>query len=506
MASEIVLLITERRSRQHITLPSGKAPYRFGRSPECEYVLRRNNVGDRQFTIRCQNDLWTLEDEGSAVGTWYNNRYIHAGERCPLQTGDLIGLDTNGDISTQEITFRVEDIRKAESDNADVRREQDTGALREVDVRKKRRVLIGRGEDCDIQLSSDRVSRHHCEVVYKNGRFEVHDLGSTNGTYLDGHRVSAAALENGSVINVPTQVFAFTGGLLHYHEQQSGISLELVNVYKTVKDRNTGKPLNIVDGTSLAIAPNSFVVLVGGSGAGKSSLLTCITGSAPCTDGKVMFDGIDTKGNRNAFDAVVGYVPQKDIMHENLTVEQSLSFTARLRIAHDATRTEIRAAVARAIAAVDLAGREKTLISNLSGGQKKRVSIAMELLASPRLLILDEPTSGLSPDLDRSMMELCRKLSQENCTVLMVTHNMSNINLCDKIAFLGVGGVLCYYGAPEGLNGYFDVALTSDIFEKLRDPAQIELFREKYFTTAEFNELVTQFPEAAQEADKRCRK
>ena len=346
--------------------------------------------------------------------------------------------------------------------------------------------------------------RHHCEILYKDGHYELHDLGSTNGTYVDGVRVTRTVLRNGAVINVPAQVFAFTGGMLHYHAHQSGISIQLVNVYKTVKNANTGKPLNIVDGTSLQVEPNSFVVLVGGSGTGKSSLLTCITGTAPCTAGSVKFDGLDTRSNRNAFEAALGYVPQKDIMHDNLTVEQSLTYTAKLRIAHDATRAEIAAAVAHAIEAVDLQGREKTFISKLSGGQKKRVSIAMELLANPRLLILDEPTSGLSPDLDRSMMELCRRLSHQNCTVLMVTHNMSNINLCDKIAFLGVGGVLCYYGAPEKLNEYFDVEMTSDIFEKLRDPAQIEHYREKYFTTPEFNRLLAVCPEAAQEADKRC--
>ena len=268
---------------------------------------------------------------------------------------------------------------------------------------------------------------------------------------------------------------------------------------------NTGKPLNIVDGTSMGVEPNSFVVVVGGSGTGKSSLLGCITGASPCTSGSVCFDGIDTRGNRNAFDAVLGYVPQKDIMHVELTVEQSLTYTAKLRIARDATRTEIKAAVAHAIEAVDLGGREKTMIANLSGGQKKRVSIAMELLASPRLLILDEPTSGLSPDLDRSMMELCRKLSHENCTVLMVTHNMSNINLCDKIAFLGTGGVLCYYGSPEAMDEYFDVELTSDIFEKLHDPEQVEYYRRKYFTSPEFNRLAARFPAAAKEAEKRCK-
>lgn len=505
MPSEIVFLITEQRNRQRITLPSGRGAYRFGRSAQCEYVLRRNSVGDRQFSIGYSEGQWTVADEAGDGTTWYNNRYLAAGERCALQPGDVIGLNTDGNAATQEITFRVEAIREAQDVSAGPRREQpDASILREVDVRRKKRVLIGRGEDCDIQLVSDRVSRHHCEVFCQDGQFFVRDLGSTNGTYVDGVRVSRAALRNGSVINVPAQVFAFTGGLLHYHVHKSGISVQLLNVCKTVQDRNTRQPLNIVDGTSLEIEPNSFTVLVGGSGTGKSSLLTCITGTAPCTSGSVRFDGVETRGNRNAFDAVLGYVPQKDIMHDNLTVEQSLTFTAKLRIAHDASKAEIAAAVAHAIDAVDLSGREKTLISQLSGGQKKRVSIAMELLASPRLLILDEPTSGLSPDLDRSMMELCRRLSHQNCTVLMVTHNMSNINLCDRIAFLGVGGVLCYYGPPETLHDYFAVELTSDIFEKLRDPEQVELYRRKYFTTPEFNRLAAAWPEAAQEADKRC--
>ena len=506
MASEIVLLITERRNRQRITLSSDAAPCVFGRGRDCTFVLRRNNVGDHQFTLDWSNGTWLLRDEGStACGTWYNNRYIHKDEPVTLQPGDVIGLNTNEDISTQEITFRVEAIREAET-SAAVRQENPAaaGVLREVDLRRKRRVLIGRGEDCDVRLVSDRVSRHHCEVVYKDGHCELHDLGSTNGTYLNGRRIQNEILTDGAVINVPTQVFAFSGGVLHYHQHRAGISIELVNVTKTVQDSATGQPLKIVDGVSLEVEPNSFVVLVGGSGTGKSSLLTCVTGSAPCTSGSVCFDGIDTKGNRNAFDAVLGYVPQQDIMYDYLTVEQSLTYTARLRIAHDTTKAEIAAAVAHAIRAVDLTGREKTMICKLSGGQKKRVSIAMELLASPRLLILDEPTSGLSPDLDRSMMELCRRLSHENCTVLMVTHNMSNINLCDKVAFLGAGGVLCYYGEPEELDDYFDVSLTSDIFEKLHDSEQVEYYRRKYYTTPGFNRMAAQYPEAAKEADARC--
>ena len=182
-------------------------------------------------------------------------------------------------------------------------------------------------------------------------------------------RVSRAVLRNGAVINVLRRfcLYRRDAALPRPPERHQYPTCKCV---QTVKNANTGKPLNIVDGTSLQVEPNSFVVLVGGSGTGKSSLLTCITGTAPCTAGSVRFDGLDTGSNRNAFEAALGYVPQKDIMHDSLTVEQSLTYTAKLRIAHDATRAEIAAAVAHAIEAVDLQGREKTYISSCPAGRR----------------------------------------------------------------------------------------------------------------------------------------
>ena len=234
MTSEIVILITELRNKQRITLPAGS--YRFGRSAQCEYVLRRNNVGDHQFTVSFANGQWGVTDGGSDYRTWYNNRYLEPGETSILQSGDVIGLNTDGDADTQEITFRVEEITSVQGDGMAPKKEQTTDAvLRETDIRRKRRVLIGRGDDCDIKLVNDRVSRHHCEILYKDGHYELHDLGSTNGTYVDGVRVTRTVLRNGAVINVPAQVFAFTGGMLHYHAHQSGISIQLVNVYKRLK-------------------------------------------------------------------------------------------------------------------------------------------------------------------------------------------------------------------------------------------------------------------------------
>lgn len=153
MASEIVFLITEQRNKQRITLPAGS--YRFGRSAQCEYVLRRNNVGEVQFVVACTKDGWTVTDSSTECATWYDNRYLNQGETCLLQEGDVLGLNTDGNASTQEITFRVEEIRTAQSGETGLRQEQtDNAVLREVDVRRKKRVLIGRGDDCDIKLSA----------------------------------------------------------------------------------------------------------------------------------------------------------------------------------------------------------------------------------------------------------------------------------------------------------------------------------------------------------------
>ena len=159
---------------------------------------------------------------------------------------------------------------------------------------------------------------------------------------------------------------------------------------------------------------------------------------------------------------------------------QLFSDSVREEVLLGAAHPERCDAVLQALGLDGLADRHPM---SLSGGQKQRVVVAAAMLSDKPLILLDEPTSGLSPDLDRSMMELCRRLSHQNCTVLMVTHNMSNINLCDKIAFLGTGGVLCYYGSPEAMDEYFDVELTSDIFEKLHDPEQVEYYRRKYFTS-----------------------
>lgn len=148
---------------------------------------------------------------------------------------------------------------------------------------------------------------------------------------------------------------------------------------------------------SFRIGAGEFVAIVGGSGAGKSTLLDCINGMRPATDGKIYYDTNDYYENINSYRNVIGYVPQRDILHDDLTLEKALSYTALLRTRADLSKEELKARVAAAIADVHLQGKEHLRISSLSGGQRKRASIAMELLSDPKAIFLDEPTSGLSP-------------------------------------------------------------------------------------------------------------
>ena len=174
----------------------------------------------------------------------------------------------------------------------------------------------------------------------------------------------------------------------------------------------------------------------------------------------------------------MGYVPQQDIVYDTLTVEQMLTYAAKLRMPEDSTDEDISQRVNEVIGDVELEGREHLVISQLSGGQRKRVSIAVELLADPKLFFLDEPTSGLDPGMERNMMRLLRKLSNKGKTIVLITHATANLHLCDKVTFLGYGGKLCYFGPPSGALKFFNVTDYTDIYDLISK--QAEFFQQKF--------------------------
>jgi ABC-type multidrug transport system ATPase subunit len=220
---------------------------------------------------------------------------------------------------------------------------------------------------------------------------------------------------------------------------------------------------------SLSIAPREFVAIVGGSGSGKTTLLNALSGFDPA-EGRVLLNGDDYYANFNLYRSLIGYVPQDDIIHRELPVGQALRYAALLRLPGDTSEDEINARIERVLAEVDMDAQAEQIVGRLSGGQRKRVSISMELLAEPGVFFLDEATSGLDPGLEKKLMYTLRRLADGGRTVVLVTHATANIKQCDHVAFIGEGR-LVFFGPPSVALEFFGVNEFADIYEAIEDDA-----------------------------------
>ncbi|MGK7902718.1 MAG: ATP-binding cassette domain-containing protein [Hormoscilla sp.] len=319
---------------------------------------------------------------------------------------------------------------------------------------------LGRDDSATLKLDSPVVSRRHALIkLDAKGRYVLRDY-STNGVFVDGRRVNGeVVLSSGSTIRIGPFTLVLHGDELQVLDQGNQIRLDAENL--VIKGR--------LDRISLPIEPGQLVGLVGGSGTGKSTLMRTLLGIEPTNDGAVYLNGDNLRSNFNIYRTQIGYVPQDDIIHRELTVTEVLTYAAKLRLPPD---IDVQQVVEETLKDIEMSHRWNAKVEELSGGQRKRVSIGVELLANPKLFFLDEPTSGLDPGLDKKMMILLRKLADQGRTIILVTHATSNIMLCDRIVFLGREGRLCYFGPPQDASKFF--ALTSsedfaDIYIKLED-------------------------------------
>ena len=224
----------------------------------------------------------------------------------------------------------------------------------------------------------------------------------------------------------------------------------------------------ILEDVSLSVLPGEFVAIMGPSGSGKSTLLQALNGFRPAGKGTVELNGQNLYKSQSQFRSVIGYVPQDDIIHETLSVYRALYYSAHLRLPPGTSEDEIKARVEVVIKKLGLAERKKVRVRRLSGGQRKRVSLGVELLSQPPLLFLDEPTSGLDPGLEEDMTRLFRQLADEGRTVLVTTHITESLEYPDVVALIA-GGRLVYYAPPGELLAYFQTRDYPSIFKRLRD-------------------------------------
>ncbi len=363
--------------------------------------------------------------------------------------------------------------------------------VQDIPLRNVRTLTIGRKPDNMVVLQHPQVSGYHAQLVQEGGSYRITDLHSTNHVYVNNKLTADQLLHQGDEIRIGPYKLIYDVTKLSQYDESNFIRIEARNL----KQVGTGG-VPLLSNISLSIPPRKFVALVGGSGAGKSTLMKALNGLWPAKEGQVFYNGQDYYHNIPAFSSQLGYVPQDDIVHKDLTVERALYYAAKMRLPSDFTNEQINQRINEVLEDVEMTGRRKLIVKKLSGGQRKRVSIALELLANPGIFFLDEPTSGLDPGLDRKMMLLLRKLADAGHTIVLVTHATNNISFCDYVCFLGQSGRLTYFGPPAGAMTYFEKADFAEIYSSLEptedNPNVPEEAETRYKMSPEYRQYIAE--------------
>ncbi|WP_190156893.1 ABC transporter ATP-binding protein/permease [Streptomyces litmocidini] len=330
---------------------------------------------------------------------------------------------------------------------------------------------IGRALENELVVSDLQVSRHHAEFhATPDGRFEIRDLGSHNGTYVNGQPIpkgGTALLGPQDIVGVGHSTFRIVGGQLEEFVDTGSVSFSARHLTVTV---DGGK--QILKDVTFGVPEKSLIGVIGPSGSGKSTLLKALTGYRPANEGDVLYDNRSLYKQFAELRQRIGLVPQDDILHKELTVQKALRYAAKLRFPGDTATAEREARIDEVLRELKLDIHKEKKVTSLSGGQRKRVSVALELLTKPSLIFLDEPTSGLDPGMDRDVMQLLRGLADDGRTVLVVTHSVAELGLCDKLLVMAPGGSVAYFGPPEEALNFFGYSTWADVFsafENYRD-------------------------------------
>ncbi|WP_436949041.1 FHA domain-containing protein [Streptomyces sp. SudanB52_2052] len=515
------------------TLDPSRA-YTLGRDPQGDVVFDDARVSWRHATVSFNGRSWVIEDHGSTNGTFVQGQRIHHMELGPGSAVNL-GNATDGprlnlsgaaaSVATpqaqpQQQPYAAQGANPGWAQQAPAQQAQQQAPHQQAAPQQQapqagwqqpqqsqqpaahipqqqgpggvagappvygdrspttfhqfslgRVMRIGRALENELVVSDLQVSRHHAEFhAMPDGRMEIRDLGSHNGTYVNGQPIpkgGSQLLGPSDVVGVGHSTFRIVGDRLEEFVDTGEVSFSARHLTVTV---DGGK--QILKDVSFGVPEKSLIAVIGPSGSGKSTLLKALTGYRPANQGEVLYD------NRNLYKQFaelrqrIGLVPQDDILHKELTVKKALKYAAKLRFPADTTGAEREARIDEVLRELKLDIHKDKKVTSLSGGQRKRVSVALELLTKPSLIFLDEPTSGLDPGMDRDVMQLLRGLADDGRTVLVVTHSVAELALCDKLLVMAPGGSVAYFGPPEEALNFFGYDTWADVFsafENYRD-------------------------------------
>ena len=467
-----------------------KSEISLGRDSDCDVRFESSAVmvSRRHAFIRRENNNYTIDDNGSFNGTLINGQRISAAtviyheDRIELGIGGPI-LRFNAPSQTAPQGAIPAGQMQAEigSKTMTVNLAQLSGGSRQTDSAKpqllmslvfggKNSLTVGRDSGSDIKLDGLQISNRHAKLTRTNAGILIEDAGSTNGVYVNGQKVSRQIIGAEDAVQIGSFVIRVdNSGSVNVFDTRAKTRIDAVKITKTVKNRAGGGQIKLLDEVSLSVAPNEFIGLLGPSGAGKSTLMDAMNGMRAASSGSVLINNLDLYQNLDALKQSIGYVPQDDIIHRELTVDRTLYYVAKLRLSSDVSRKEIKQIIDEVLDVTGLSERRSVPINQLSGGQRKRVSIAVELITKPSIIFLDEPTSGLDPATEEKIMRLFRQIAESGRTVILTTHAMENVKLFDKIVVL-IRGKLAFYGAPDEALTYLEVGSFKELYDQLAAP------------------------------------
>jgi ABC-type multidrug transport system ATPase subunit/pSer/pThr/pTyr-binding forkhead associated (FHA) protein len=454
--------------------------YRIGRDERADIPVNDQRVSWDHAVLYTVGDGWVLEDRGSRNGTFLGAEKISRLDitgQCVIHVGN----PEDGPVLRIEVEQPAEVVPPpppsappayswAHPDSSTSLPGVDREPTSRIQLKAARVLKIGRRPDNDIVVADLGVSKVHAELrMSATGHYQIFDLGSHNGTFVNGTQVNQADLTEDDIVSIGHATFRLVGGVLQEYIDEGDVPFEALELKVSVPDN--GKQKVLLEGVSFPLAERSMMAVIGPAGAGKSTLLNALTGKKPATTGSVYYDYRDLYDNYDELKHRIGLVPQESVTHDQLTAKSALGYAAELRFPPDITEADRNQRVDEVLGELEMTPHANTRIVRLSGGQKKRVNIGLELLTKPSLLFLDEPTSPLDPHLKRELFAQMKKMTENGQSVVVITHDVESklIDQCDRLIVLAPGGRMAYFGPPaEGLK-YFRKDDWADVFQAFAD-------------------------------------
>ena len=444
--------------------------FTIGRSIDSDIVINIDTVSSTHLKINKINNEWYIIDNNSTNGTYIGSYHIdNKIDKIKLEKNQIIYLSSYK-LNSNEI-FNLLDNKKSQT------------TLIKSDI-----TTIGRDPNSTLHINNINVSWNHAKIIYENGKYFLYDLNSTNGTFVNEKEIKdKEEIVKGNKITLGLYSFIFqddkNSNLSLLNLNKGGFTIDVKDVafqVKTVDDNGKAIVKNLIKDINLTVYPGEIVGLMGLSGAGKTTLLKTLSGYTKPTQGNVFVNGLDLYKNFDKIKNSIGYVPQEDIIHPELTVYEALFYSLKLRTKEKLTINEINQRIDNILDELGFVISGKNDIKKVkigspdekgtSGGQRKRINIAMELLANPEIIFLDEPTSGLSSVDATMVMDKLKELADKGKTIILTIHQPSLVNYkkMDDMIIL-TNGELAYFGPnyPDSIK-FFNENSTSQ--EILNDP------------------------------------